>query len=301
VSEAGTRTPATQVPQVPNRQPITPTPKPGQPTAGPTAGQAVANGEPTALEKVATRALVAVNTVRAQAGALPLGRNPALDTASALHARYDVSTGQIEGNFQSPGTPLFVGETPAARVARAAGGRAAGLDRIGEVMALGEPEPERVVQGWIDSVYHRIPVLDLTAQSGGYGQHTAGSATTSVLDVSGRREVANASGWFPASNATEVPTLCVCDDYAEATGKSGPFGYPITLLLGQVRPQGLPSTARLLEGSEAGAQVPADLVDAFGNPTLVPASPLKPSTRYVVQMAWNNGPSVTWAFITAAQ
>jgi hypothetical protein len=34
------------------------------------------------------------------------------------------------------------------------------------------------VQGWIDSVYHRIPILDLTAQSGGYGQHTAGALPT---------------------------------------------------------------------------------------------------------------------------
>jgi uncharacterized protein YkwD len=302
VSEAGTRTPATPLPQAAARQPGTPTGRPGQPTPAPASATAAdGNREPTALEKFATRALVAVNTARAQAGALPLSRNAALDMASALHARYDVSTGQIEGNFQAPGTPLFVGETPAARVARAAGGRAAGLDRVAEVMALGEMEPERVVQGWLDSVYHRIPLLDLAAQSGGYGQQTTGSATTAVLDVSGRREVANASGWFPASGATEVPTRCVCDDYAEATGKAGPFGYPVTLLLGQIRPQGLPATARLLEGSEAGPQVPADLVDAFGNPTLVPNSPLKPSTRYVVQLAWNNGPSVTWAFVTAAQ
>jgi hypothetical protein len=242
-----------------------------------------------------------VNTARAQAGGLPLGRNAVLDTASTLHARYDVSTGQVEGNFQAPGTPLFVGETPAARVGRAAGGRPSGLERVGEVMALGETEPERVVQGWLDSVFHRVLILDLAAQSGGYGQHTAGSTTTAVLDVGGRRDVANASGWFPASGATDVPTRCVCDDYAEAAGKNGPFGYPVTLLLGQVRPQGLPNTARLLEGSEAGAAIPADLVDAFGNPTLVPGVPLKPSTRYVVQFAWTNGPSVSWAFTTAAQ
>jgi len=42
-------------------------------------------------------------------------------------------------------------------------------------------------------------------------------------------------------------------------------------------------------------------VDAFGNPALVPGTPLKPSTRYVVQFAWTNGPSVSWAFTTAAQ
>jgi len=167
-------------------------------------------------------------------------------------------------------------------------------------MALGEVEPERAVQGWLDSVYHRVLVLDLAAQYAGFGQHTAGTATTAVLDLGGRRDVANASGWFPANGATEVPTRCACDDYAEATGKPGPFGYPVTLLLGQVRPQGMPAIAQLTEGSETGPGVAAELVDAYGNPTLLPSVPLKPGTKYVVRLAWTNGPSVTWAFTTAA-
>jgi hypothetical protein len=253
------------------------------------------------LEKLAARALLALNAARAQAGALPLARSQAFDAAAALHAQYDVATGQADGNFQTRGTPLFVGETPAARVARAGGSRSSAGDRVAEVMALGEVEPERAIQGWLDSVYHRAVILDLAAQFVGFGQQTAGAATTSVLDLGGKREVANASGWFPSNNATEVPTRCVCDDYAEATGKQGPFGYPATLLLGQVRPQGMPSLARLSEVDENGPGVAADLVDAFGNPTLVPQAPLKPGTRYVVRMAWTNGPSVTWGFTTAAQ
>jgi len=319
LAEAGTRTPATPTLRTAPRQPTTPTAPPaltgqappanqpnqpnqsGQQAAPATAATPEGPREPTVLEKLANRALIAVNTARAQAGALPLGRNAALDTASALHARYDVSTGQVEGNFQAPGSPMFVGETPSARVARAAGGSAAGLGRVGEVMALGETEPERVVQGWLDSVYHRVMLLDLAAVNGGYGQYTSLTSTSAVLDLGGQRDVANASGWFPANGATDVPVRCVCDDYAEATGKTGPFGYPVTLLLGQVRPAGLPTTARLLEGSEAGAIVAAELVDAFGNPTLVPSAPLKPSTRYVVQLSWTNGPSVSWAFVTAAQ
>ena len=186
-------------------------------------------------------------------------------------------------------------------MARAASStRSPAVDRIAEVMALGEVEPERAVQGWLDSVYHRVLLLDLAAQYAGYGQRTAGTATTSVMDLGGKRDVANASGWFPASGATEVPTRCACDDYAEATGKPGPFGYPVTLLLGQVRPQGMPAIAQVTEGSETGPGVAAELIDAYGNPTLLPNAPLKPGTKYVVRLAWANGPTVTWAFTTAA-
>jgi uncharacterized protein YkwD len=303
LSEAGTRTPLNPTPRTAARQQPSAPAQPaqaGQPAPGVAAAAPAAPAEPSILEKLAARALLAVNAARAQAGALPLARNAALDTASALHAQYDVTTGQAEGNFQSRGTPLFVGETPSARVARAAGSRAPAGERVAEVMALGEVEPERAVQGWLDSVYHRVLVLDLAAQYAGFGQHTAGTATTAVMDLGGRRDVANASGWFPASGATEVPTRCACDDYAEATGKTGPFGYPVTLLLGQVRPQGMPAIAQLTEGSEEGPGVAAELVDAYGNPTLLPSAPLKPGTKYVVRLAWTNGPSVTWAFTTAA-
>ena len=309
LSEAGTRTPLNPTPRTTARQQPPAAAQPaqsgqpapaGQPAPGAGASAPAAPAEPSILEKLAARALLAVNAARAQAGALPLARNAALDTSSALHAQYDVATGQAEGNFQTRGTPLFVGETPGARAARAGGSRGPAAERVAEVMALGEVEPERAVQGWLDSVYHRVLVLDLAAQYAGFGQHTAGTATTAVLDLGGRRDVANASGWFPANGATEVPTRCACDDYAEATGKPGPFGYPVTLLLGQVRPQGMPAIAQLTEGSETRPGVAAELVDAYGNPTLLPSAPLKPGTKYVVRLAWTNGPSVTWAFTTAA-
>jgi uncharacterized protein YkwD len=301
LGETGTRTPATATPRAAQQRQATPTaPQTGQPATANVPAPSPQR-DPAILEKLATRALTAVNAARAQAGALPLARSAALDNASALHAQYDVATGQVEGNFQTRGTPFFVGETPAARAARAAGSRAPGADRVAEVMALGEVEPERAVQGWLDSVFHRVLLLDLSAQYAGYGQHTAGSSTTSVLDLGGRRDVANASGWFPANGATEVPTRCLCDDFAETAGRQGPFGYPTTLLLGQVRPQGMPTVARMTEGAEDGPSVATELVDAYGNPTLLPQAPLKPNTRYTVHLSWTNGPSVSWSFTTGAQ
>jgi uncharacterized protein YkwD len=297
LAETGTRTPATPAPA--NTPAPRATPQQAHATPGTNAAaQTDASRDPSVMDKLAARALVAVNAARAQAGALPLARNAALDVASALHAQYDVATGQVEGNFQTRGTPQFVGETPSARAARAASGRSPAIERVAEVMALGETEPERAVQGWLDSVFHRVLILDLATQFAGYGQSTSASATTAVLDLGGRRDVANASGWFPAAGATEVPTRCACDDFAEMSGQPGPFGYPVTLLLGQQRPQGMPTVATLSEANENGPAVAAELVDAYGNPTLLPHAPLKPGTVYVVKMAWTNGPSVSWSFTT---
>jgi uncharacterized protein YkwD len=305
LAETGTRTPINPTPGTTPRAGAPGNGQPSQPNQGNQANGAAAQApqaDPSVLEKLATRALLAVNTARAQAGAQPVARTGALDAASAQHAQYDVVTGQKDGNFQTRGGQYFLGETPGARVARAASSlRSQSVDRVAEVMALGETEPEKAVQGWLDSVYHRVLVLDLAAQYAGFGQQTAGTATTAVLDLGGKRDVANASGWFPAQGATEVPTRCVCDDYAEATGKQGPFGYPVTLLLGQVRPQGMPTVAQLSENDEKGPGVLADIVDAYGNPTLLPQQPLKPNTKYVVRMAWANGPSVSWSFTTGGQ
>jgi hypothetical protein len=251
-----------------------------------------------ALEKLAGRALNALNAARTQAGALPLGRHAGLEAAAWVHAQYDVANGQKGGNFEASGAPLFIGETPSARVARANVGRAAHVERVGELMAQGETEPEQVVQGWLDSVYHRALLLDIQIQFAGFGQHGDAQAATAVLDLAGRREGATGTGGFPGSGATDVPTRCACDDYAEGTGKNASFGYPVTLLLGSSRPAGAPKVAVLTEGGEDGPEVAVDLVDAFGNPTLVPHAALKPNTRYTANFQWAGGPSVRWSFTT---
>lgn len=272
-------------------------PGPRSASQGLTAASSVPAPTPSPNEPLAARALAAVNAARTQADALPLGRHPSIDGAAWMHAQYDVANGQKDTNFEAPNSPLFVGETPAARVGRANAGRLPQIERVGEIMALGQDEPEQIVQGWLDSVYHRVLLLDQQAQYGGFGQHGEGAATSAVLDLGGRRESGSA-GWFPSSGATNVPLRCVCDDYAEASGRSGSFGYPVTLLLGSSRPSGQPSVARLTEGAENGTEVAADLVDAFDSPTLVPRAPLKPGQRYTARFQWSGGPDLRWSFTT---
>lgn len=274
--------------------------QPADPPRAEATPTAAAPREPSKAEQLGLRALAAINGARAQAGALPLARHPALELAATAHAEYVVANGAPDANFEVPGTPLFRGETPAARVARANLGRPPSVARVGEAMGLGEAEPERVVDQWLDSVYHRVLVLDLQAQFGGYGQHRDDRSISAVLDLGGKRDTGPAVGRYPGDGHTEVPARCACDDHAVASGKPGPFGYPVTLLLGTSRPGGPPVVARLVEGNPDGPEVAVDLVDAFGNPTLVPRAPLKPGTRYVVRFQWPGGPDLRWSFTTAA-
>ncbi|MFN8524179.1 MAG: CAP domain-containing protein [Chloroflexota bacterium] len=294
LSERGTQTPlATATPR---------TVPAATPTVAPEHQQEAAPAPtpaPRLDEQLTLRALNAVNAARSQAGALPLSRHGALETAAWMHAQYDVANAQRDGNFESAGAPLYVAETPGGRVSRAGVGRLPSMDRVGEVMALGDGDPEHVVNGWLDSVYHRAILLDLLAQYAGYGQHSANGTTSATMDLGGKRDLAATSGWYPASGATGVPIECVCDDHVDANGRPGPFGYPVTLLLGTTRPSGPPTLARLTEGPEDGPVVPADVVDAFGNPTLVPKTALRPNTRYTARFQWNGGPDIRWSFTTA--
>ncbi|MCC7105444.1 MAG: hypothetical protein IT307_09905 [Chloroflexi bacterium] len=259
---------------------------------------AVPSKEPTTTEQFAARALAAANGARARAGALPLLRHSALDTSAGAHAQYASASNDSNLNGEMPGSDLFTGETPAIRVTRANTGRPPALSRVGEVMSLGEPDPERIVAGWLASVYHRAVLLDLAAQFGGFGRRSDDASANAVLDLAGRRDLSSAVGRYPGDGQSGVPIGCVCDDYAVASDRTGPFGFPVTLLLGGATPGGQLS-ARLYENNGADVEVPVDLVDAFGQPTIVPRAPLKPNTRYTARFQWSGGPDLRWSFTTA--
>ncbi len=55
----------------------------------------------------------------------------------------------------------------------------------GEVIAF-ETTPAAALQGWIDTVYHRLPLLSPTTQLIGYGQQISGGTAINVIDSSGR-------------------------------------------------------------------------------------------------------------------
>jgi hypothetical protein len=122
------------------------------------------------------------------------------------------------------GCPLFTGVSPGDRI------RAAGYTGRGwaEVMAF-RNDPVRAVQTFVDSVYHRIPILSPWYRDIGYGNATA----CDTIDLSaGTATAATVTAVYPYPGQTGVPLSF--DGSREgptppAPPSGWPSGYPITL------------------------------------------------------------------------
>jgi uncharacterized protein YkwD len=116
-------------------------------------------------------ALNTVNTLRAAAGATCLTLDLNIGKAARAHCAYYALNKDsapecvISPHYEVAGCAGYTGSTPSERM-RAAGFASGGGG--GEVMAFME-NPVRAVQTWVDSVWHRIPILDTATTVMGYG------------------------------------------------------------------------------------------------------------------------------------
>lgn len=256
-------------------------------------------------------ALAAVNQVRAAAGVAPVALDARLNAAAALQAEYLVrNPGQVEADAhrQAPGTPGFVAES--------AGGRAryfAYDGGVAEVINFTR-RAEDAVAGWMDTLYHRIPLIHPGMTEMGYAVAAGGARAVNVA-LLGPFDASDQVVRWPAPGAAGVPPLWegleTPDPLARYPGVRGPVGYPITLTFGR-RPASLRLADARLTGPEGVVQVL--LYDPVRDPELedtvavIPARPLRPGARYVVtlsgQVNYGPGPEpfqYTWSFQTAPE
>jgi hypothetical protein len=202
-----------------------PGPGPGVPDAPPGACPA----PPASASATTLDAYARMNAARLLAGAGCATLVPALDTASAKHCAYysaNASNKACTGNahLEVSGCPMFVAADFGQR------DRLAGYtgSPVFETMAFG-PGGGGAVQVWIDSIWHRSPVLSPWVRDVGYGD-AAGCAT---MDFgAGAGGPAGAVVTWPADGQTGVPTSF--DGRSEgptppAPPAGWPSGYPITI------------------------------------------------------------------------
>src|SRR5438128_5287172 len=165
-------------------------------------------------------------------------------------------------------------------------------------------EPAGAVGDWIDSVYHRIPLLRADLVEVGYGDAYLGPLTVQVMDMSYREVASGRIILYPAPNQTSVPVAFNGNEIPDpAPNASYPIGYPVTATFDR--------NARVTIGAfhlrdPSGADLPGISLQP-GNETensfaFLANVPLKPGTIYTVDLTYTlNGVAghATWHFTTA--
>jgi len=90
-------------------------------------------------------------------------------------------------------------------------------------------DPAAAVSDWIDSVYHRFPLLRADLLELGYGDAYLGPMTVQVMDMSYRETASGRVILYPADNQVNVPTAFNGNEIPDpAPNASYPIGYPVS-------------------------------------------------------------------------
>ncbi len=241
-------------------------------------------------------ALYWVNTHRAHAGLDPIDLSEALNAAADAHADYMIdhpslySSGGLNAHEQLPGHAGFLGRHYWQRM-EAAGYDGAALSEV--ITYWGNPAV--AVARWMDTVYHRLPLLHPSARHLGYATRAHGQGRVDVLDLGEGAgpdwHVVDGILW-PPDGAQNVPTVWQGNERPKpptpATGF--PSGPVITLTFGAGQPPTL--TSHRLEAVDSGVSIPHTIatpatdtkMTQFGAIALYADDPLAPSTTYRVML-----------------
>jgi uncharacterized protein YkwD len=262
-------------------------------------------------------ALTQLNLYRQQAG-LPLAQlSESVDLAAQAHAQYNLATG-ILGHQEIPGTSNFVGVNPPDRMGYF------GCWQGGSEDAAQLGNAAWAIDGWLASVYHRVPMMTYRLVDVGYGGAIT-PGTVSGMDVmdfssqSGQPPAARVITTYPASGQMNILSNWGISGETPSpfpAGTNPPYGFPISLHIAQ----GTGSTAGTdtVQGTGAlndsnGQPVQAfyldRTVDQSGFLTgddyfLIPMQPLQPNSSYMARITgtdlMGNKFDNTWQFTTGS-
>lgn len=194
--------------------------------------------EPPAPEGAALEQVARLNRIRAALDLPPVAPDAALTAAARSHLLYlelNRPDGQLDATAheEEPEAPGFTGAGPLDR-ARTYG---AVWPAAREVIEAGASSPAGSLAAWMDSIYHRIALLDPGARAAGYdrGPLPADSDRRASVMVLGAVPEAGLGGpvVYPADGQFGVPTAFypgeVPDPLRLVPGARYPTGYPITV------------------------------------------------------------------------
>lgn len=273
---------------------------------------------PASATPIQRQALYWVNTYRTLAGIPPVTERETLNDSAAWHAKFmsenpSLYEGGLGPHEQAPTGIGFSGVYFWERMDRAGYSG----EPFGEVIAY-QARPASAIAHWMETPYHRLPLLHPSACDVGYAEYGSGTEFVNVLDVGRARDAdpalvsgapAGGVAW-PPDGADEVPLSW---DGAESPAPPAPpAGFPSGPVLSLQFGLGAMVTAtHTAVADEFGALVPHVVLTASsdanlkGEPAVVlyPHRPLAPGARYEVTISGtvDGAPYTrTWTFQTRA-
>jgi len=256
-----------------------------------------------------------LNDLRAQLGAAPVGQDLAIAKAAQSHAQFYVqhkseyTKSNLSPHFQDPSFgDGFTGKNHGQRM------KAAGFSGPvgGEVMAF-SGSVSGAINGWLATLYHRIPLIDPRSALMGFGMAQQGNARTEVMDFS------------PRGSKSDDPIIVYPWPGQDTVSRSWngaespqpkppPSGYPSGPMITATLPFAgqFGDDHKLLgpDGSEiphmwlTPANDPAMKTFANSSAALYPHKPLAADTTYTVHLPLQKNAeehTLIWRFTTAAK
>jgi uncharacterized protein YkwD/Tfp pilus assembly protein PilF len=250
-------------------------------------------------------ALATVNRYRKLAGLTPVTTSAVIHQAALAHAFYTFFNGALAsirdlGIHKEEATGQgYTGDNVLTRAQHFGYPQRS----MAEVITH-RSEPVGAVADWIDSVYHRIPLLRGDLVELGYGDAYLGPLTVQVMDMSYREKATGKVILYPAPNQVSVPTAFNGNEIPDpAPNASYPIGYPVTATFDR--------NATVTIGAfhfrdPSGADLPGvtlqpnapEMENSFA---YLANAPLKPGTVYTADLTYTlNGLAghKTWQFTT---
>jgi hypothetical protein len=149
--------------------------------------------------------------------------------------------------------------------------------------------PEGSVQVWIDSVYHRFPLLARETTVAGYGRAQLGIANLAILDLGVAEPGSGDPIVYPQPDQRGVPAYFNRGEVPDPVpqGASYPVGYPVTLQVGAAQTLSV-SSGRLI--GPDGKEVPSYTLQPGASGltawewALLAKQPLSAGARYTVEV-----------------
>ena len=252
-------------------------------------------------------ALDAVNADRARAHLAPVKLDDRITEGALSHAYwwlFNLSLPEVQGlgiHKEVSGTPGFTGYSMRERATTFGyppGSMAEDITHRGD--------PSGAVQDWVDSVYHRFPIMRPDLDAIGFGAATGGGLPIDVMDLGFSAGLADPAQQvaFPADGQANVPAAFVGNELPDPVPPGGkyPVGYPITVNYNpyvnvQIQDWSLTDAA----GMHVDAYTLPPSRDGENVYTILPKQPLKKGMTYRVHVGATiqGAPArLDWSFTT---